>query len=104
MVFLENAFVVCSYVFVVLPLHLILSYRITNKWIRWKPQEFSFPCSNNGWNRQQPLQDIYCKERNKIKEQDDEECNQDMWSRKKETFFHQNIHFAVIETINKVLC
>ena len=74
------------------------SFRITNKWIRGKPQELSFPCKIeiNGFVRLQPLNRIFCN-KDKISSED---CNEDRWSREREVFFIPQLQYDSIKSIN----
>ena len=76
-------------------------FRITNKWIRGKPQEMSFPCKrkNNGFTRLPPLNTIYCDQN---KNEDKEDCNEDRWSRDREIFFIPQLHYDSIKSINNM--
>ena len=85
----------CSIPDFVMLSHINLLFRITNKWIRWKPQELSLPCKrhNNGWDRLAPLDKMFCRN-------SDQHCVEDKWSRDKEIFFYPSQHFSVLQAIN----
>ena len=76
-------------------------FRITNKWIRGKPQEMSFPCKrkNNGFTRLPPLNTIYC---DTNQTEDKEFCNEDRWSRDREVFFIPQLQYDSIKSINNM--
>ena len=76
-------------------------FRITNKWIRHKPQELSFPCGRHlrGNTRLPPLDSAYCAQGAGA----GAGCSQDRWSRQQEVFFYPGIHFNVVNSINKMI-
>ena len=61
----------------------------------------SLPCrrKENGYQRLRPLNEMFC-DNNNIN--DEEDCVIDRWNRKDEVFFFPDIHYSVIQSINKI--